>query len=300
MTRRRHNPIPRLPASLGRRAFTLVELMVVVGIIIIVLAIAIPAIGPMLDSNEEAALVNTINGMLVSAQTAAQANGTKVALRFERAYAVNEDGIMIDANGCTPDNEIIVDPDAVDPDDRYDPCDVSFQGPLYLDHQQVRLAIFMASNSPAFRELPDSKPIALPDRAWVTPSFILSNDTTRSDDLYDSLVSNNLQRTYANKRSYNRMDTFYVAFGPDGELTVSPAGQNWLRDGDQSRFSDVSVFVGSPDDDPSALALLVYDREEFTNLDPSNGQGRLDYLARASRPIFINRATGALIEERPQ
>jgi len=268
----------------SRPAFTLVELLVVIGIIILVLAIAVPAVGPMLASNEQAALVNTINGMLVKAQ--ARASNERSGLRLERAYATNDQGLMVDRDGDTPDDG------------------AAFDGPIWLDHQQVRIVTYNPhGNDFAFRQAKGTEPFPLPEGAWVAPSYVLD------PAIMPSLAEDDLTYRYdpgVSWRELNRMDTFYVMFENGGELISAPGSLNTYLDARQHEDALVRVFSGNPTDPngsvwpPSTLSLLVYDRSEFNEIDPDDSVGRRAYLAANARPIYINRATGALIEEPPQ
>ena len=65
--------------------FTLVELLVVAGIILLIVALAVPAFGPILRSNELAEAAGTIGTVLATAQSAAQFYGTWVAAEIGQA-----------------------------------------------------------------------------------------------------------------------------------------------------------------------------------------------------------------------
>ena len=64
---RQKGPVPIFSSP----AFSLVEMMVVVGIIVVLVSITMPAIGPMMSSNKEAQVLNTLSGLLINAQATA-------------------------------------------------------------------------------------------------------------------------------------------------------------------------------------------------------------------------------------
>lgn len=72
----RSNPPRRL------RAFTLVELMVAVGIIVLVLALAIPSVQAMLSGADYPATLNTLSALLATGQASAAAGDTVAGIRF--------------------------------------------------------------------------------------------------------------------------------------------------------------------------------------------------------------------------
>jgi hypothetical protein len=99
--------------------------------------------------------------------------------------------------------------------------------------------------------------------------------------------------------NYSRLDTFYIVFDQNGELTHFLPAYNYYADKTQQYLKAgeqvVTPYVDHPD--PSARALLLYDRKQWEEL-PDVHDTRWSFLARESRPVYINRATGALIEER--
>lgn len=268
----------------ARRAFTLVELMVVVGIILLLVTLTVPAIGPMMASNEESQAVSTINGLLTAAQATAQATGVPVAVRFERAYKVNDRGIMVDLAGR-------------------DTTDPAFSGPVWLDHQRARILTFAAFKDVSFRHDPQSKVYSLPRGFWVAPSYAI---VTGSDAPFASLAHSAVFWQTAGGSAvkppvaYNRLETFFVVVGSNGELTRFTAGNNVYADQTQPyidannrvlpRYIDVS-----PKDD-SARGVLLYDRKKWESLPAEDSGARLDFLRTSARVLFINRATAIVVE----
>ena len=269
-------PTNRPPArplnSRPRRGFTLIELMVVVGIIILVVAVATPAIGPMLASNESSQAVSALSGLLTLAQLRSE-QGNPVALRIERAFETDADGVMIpNANGV----------------------------PRWEDHQQIRMVIRdQSSTSGLFEDVEDANGIRspvvvnLPAGAWVAPVYSLDFDLSETSEDMDFDVTD-VDDVAVN---INPFETFYVCFSGQGELE--------RRDAGSIRYSDrTQAYGGNPTfpevDHPhdSARALLLYDRRKWKNIaDPAS---RLAFLQTQCRILYISRMTGAIVEGRGQ
>ncbi len=252
--------------------------MVVASIIILAAAIAVPALGPMMTSNQMAEAIGTLNGLLTTAQAAAKAQGTPVGLRIERAFRTTSDGFMDKSTGWP-----------------------------WLDHQQVRILEFATTKQVVFRYTPGSKVQELPAGVWLAPGYCVRPSTPEFQ--VTSLAETHLLHTPAdaNAMPYNRFDTFFVVFNRDGELTrfehVEPAtgaGKNWYEDRAQAYWAGNDVFypyVDHPDD--SARSVLAYDRKVWDGINPGDGAGRLEFLGRDARVVHINRATGAIVEGSP-
>jgi type II secretory pathway pseudopilin PulG len=77
-----HPPLAPRTAATGRAAFTLMELMVVVGIMVLIAGISIPGLVGMKKARSAAAAGYTISGLLEQARTYAMANNTYVWVGF--------------------------------------------------------------------------------------------------------------------------------------------------------------------------------------------------------------------------
>ncbi len=321
-----------------RPAFTLIELMVVVGIIVLLVAITIPAIGPLLRSNEKSQVINTLRGLAATAQVAAEANGSPVGIRISRAYTIKSfknsgqsyQGIL-DLNNAS-------------------------DKPTPLSFQQARLVRFSSQPvvknavapgdepfTPAFEDLPDSRPVSLPSSAWVAPIECIDTDANGNPemdpadptrlrwDFTDQLTKLRYQPksvpNYTNGTpgiEINRMDTFCIVFDRFGglrQLETSPASdiktRYWYRDRLQPQVDtkpDTSIpnppgpplvypLVDFPD--KSARGVLVYDRARFLDL-PTTDNGKSDMnndqtrrgFLMKSTPVYISRSIGEVVEGR--
>jgi len=262
--------------------------MVVVGIIIILVSLTAPAVGPMLASNDESQAASTVSGLLTAAQTSAQATGLPVAIRFERAYKVDDRGMMVDVQGRLTTNS-------------------AFSGPVWLDYQRARIVNFATTKQVVFRWTPQSKVYSLPRNFWVAPAAAVSPGATKAftansllagvdypaGTRYQPVDGTHVKPPYA----FDLLDTFYVVIGADGELTRFPASDNGYFDQTQPYIVGTDTrtpYVGHPDE--SARGLLVYDRKKWDSLPANDNGARLDFLRTTGRVLFINRATAAVVE----
>ena len=250
--------------------------MVVVGIIVLLVTITIPAIGPMLASNEQAQVSNTLSGLLINAQATANQTATCVGLRIERAFKTDDLGIMIDGNVAEAGNQ-----------------------PVWLDHQRARFVTLAAYRDQVFRQTANTKVYDLPKNFWLAPDYTF--DTTRTN-YFTSLTESNLRYqpvlTGVNLAAYNRLDTFYILFSAEGELVRRTAGTTIYADQTQRYLvgaNPTAPFI--PHRDESARGVFVYDRRQWNEIDPADSAGRAALLGQ-SLPIYINRVAGSAVEEK--
>lgn len=281
------------------------ELMVVIGIIILIAAIAVPAMGPMMKSNHSAQVVNTLSGLLITAQTQAAAQGNPVGLRIERAYRTVQQTIPSDPNGHLYECMATVPGDATTAQS--------------LDYQQIRL-VSRSSYQPegaqnydlfAVKPLAGFKPVALPKDTWLAPDYV----TALPVDAFNGTYQPRDAWSGVNKGTrYSRIETFFVMFNETGELVKLPApdppnsivGIQYADpmqlelDTGQNPAKVVPVVTGHPD--PSARALLMYDREPYeatTQGGSPPGTDSKSFLQSSARPLLINRVMGSVAEVVP-
>lgn len=216
-----------------KRAFTLIELMVVVAIIVIVSALAVPSINSLMSTYERQKAVASFESLLASAQATARGHFTTVALRIERAFETDEYGRMVLGAGGEP---------------------------IWLDYQQVRILVFAGwraqFGSPgeqmSFRQLTNSKPTALPGSFWLAPDY------ARSAKFNPTLQ---WQPTDPDVQPINTLDTFYLVWNRQGELIRLPAARIVYLDATQEH-----ALVDHPYS--SARSAIGYDRLAY---EQSNG-----------------------------
>lgn len=303
-------PADRLRSGAVRRAFSLVELMVVVLILAVLIAVAVPAIGPVLASNEHAQVVNSLQGLFTTAQTLAEASVTPVGIRFERATRVMERKLSyqkLDQHGNPVNEEEVFTLMQKDSNGQA----------LYLDHQQARLVQFSADRTQCFQVVPGTKVVDLPSGAWVAPSSAVELDAS-GNPLQDSkgnqlwiLTDNELRyQPVQNKSpysvnndatSFNRLETFFLIFDRSGRVVQFPADPNdpsthyWYRDPLQAYTSGNNLIIPEINHpDPSPRGIIIYDRKAYEEL-PNLDSERRNLLMK-SRMIYVNRSLGSTLE----
>jgi len=261
--------------------------MVVVGIIIVLVSITMPAIGPMLASNKEAQVMNTLGGLLINAQATSIQSATCAGLRIERAFRTNDAGFMVDANGLC----------------RIQPGYDTTNPVVPLDHQRARFVTLSAYKEQVFTHLAESKVYDLPKDYWLAPDYALYNgfpEANKPNSLDETLLGWAPQYSSIYFAPYNRIETFYIIFNAQGELVYYPAGKLVYADQTQQFMAGSDVVLPKlPHSDPSARSVYVYDRRMWDEILKTDSVARQSFL-RASRAVNINRITGTIVEEKTQ
>lgn len=224
-----------------RRAFTLIELMVVVAIIFLFVSMSTIAVAEIFRSSEQAQAVQTFKASLAKAQAIASSHGVTTALRIERSFKIDENGLMKKVNDKA----------------------------TWFDHQQIRIVTqgLRRSNLKGhlgfdqapfgfvpeqfgFRKIVDENVIRLPKSHWLAPQEALTN----FDDLNVQYQPSNV-----NAVAINPFETFYVAFSRTGELKNNT---KWLYYLDETqRYKDKVPAVEHPTD--VTQSVIIYDRLLF-------------------------------------
>ncbi len=278
----------------ARRAFTLIELMVVVGIIVLIVSIAVPSVGPMMASNESAQVANTLNGLFIKAQALAIGNGTPVAVRIERAYKTYK--WRTDPNAPEGLSYELMDTSTT-------PGDAT-----WLDYQQARILTFASTKESVFRA-EDPAVTPLPKGVWLAPDYVLDKDVSIADS-DQHIRQNQPQTSPIHAVRINAIETFLVVFNQRGELVRFPYDYAYYRDRSQC-YPAGTTLVAPPDiqhgvkvssSGPtfgSALGLLSYNREAYNQIGNNDSVGRKAFFQTNSRSLFINRFMGSVVEEKP-
>jgi hypothetical protein len=277
-------------------------------ILAVLIAVAVPAIGPMLASNEHAQVVNTLQGLFTSAQALAEASVTPVGIRFERAARTREQKLQYTIQTASGEE---------DQEEVFDLMDKVSGQARYLDHQQARLVEFSPDSSQSFRVVPGSKVVDLPRGAWVAPSSAVELDAS-GNPLQDSkgnplwvLTDNELRYQPRQRKSpygpnndltpFSRLETFFLIFDRSGRVQQFPADPSdvsthyWYRDLSQAYTSGGTLVVPEVNHpDPSPRGIIIYDRKAYEEL-PNQDQARRELLMK-SRMIYVNRSLGSTLE----
>jgi type II secretory pathway pseudopilin PulG len=266
-------------------------LVVVIGIIILLIAIAVPAVGPALSSNHQTQAIQLLTNAITIAQTRAENRGG-YAIRIERAFKTDPRGYMVDADGESAVAANLA------PNSRFTPS----RAPVWLNYQQIRY-LNPPKDTPAYMPAVDEV-IPLPKNAWLAPDYALHTAAPVNFDpkFYDPqytqavpVVTLPFPSTASSR--FNSFDTFCIVFDQRGNVTEL----RWDVAGDNYRYLDQTQLTASGPPASgflydSARGVILYDRPRFE----SAGTGKAAYLAREGRPLYINRFLGTLVEGRTQ
>jgi prepilin-type N-terminal cleavage/methylation domain-containing protein len=311
----------------SRKGFTLIELVVVIGVISLLVAISLPSVSGLITDSNRAGAVNTIKGLIKSARARAT-NNVESGLFFFLENGVQKI-VFIEAYPAdfTDSNN--------DPSD--DP-DLNFDGsnaPIveWDAADRFRIAADQVYRIPRPYRF---APLAVLDDPEATGDW---TDRELSNDVYDdwAFLNDNDPSTEADG-SENHRNFFTILFGSDGRLIVGrtvfisdmPDAEDIIElaqdgasgkvtrlfvnncrnfqdvEGDQGNFSNgvgLPHVVFSSDGSnnnrvalnfPSVDGALLYDDEIFQNTSEDAG-ARRTFLTDAGRPFFISPLSGAVI-----
>lgn len=311
-------------------AFTLIELVVVMAIVLVLLGLVLPSASKMWENRKVADAENIIQGMLVTTRARAQRpNATETGLFFylDRSGAqqiVTIEQVTPEAANCTK------------PPNQPDPA----------HNREAWLDVF---------RIADESPLALPPPMRVVPRYVVDPLAQGGDSYYfddDELQNSNFENPYstAHNAAQRHRNFFTIIFDHEGRLLVwrpvfildynlveddPPAinrgdvsglpvgtgfdaygngggpnvsqfddlqtGQPKRYPGTGGQYEEVCYLVIDPDNaaDPLAInfpsvdGLLVYDDSGFVEAgDPA---AKREYLLRFAQPFYVNRLTGAVI-----
>jgi type II secretory pathway pseudopilin PulG len=259
--------------------------VVVIGIIILLVAIAVPAVGPAIFTSQQTQVIQQLTGAINMAQIRAESQGG-FAIRIERAFKTDQRGYMVDASN-TPTTS-----------------NASLSGfePVYLGYQQIRFLRPPREGQYYAPSVDDV--IKLPTGVWVGPDY-----ATNTTYFGVSHFTSSPTCTPTAGLAYNPFENFCVAFDQRGGVTelrpytnsISPAPSVYTQS-DNYRYQDQSQTVSSgvsPITDfayNSARGFIMYDRKKFEAYGPTNTNAKGEFLGREGRTLYINRYLGTLVE----
>ncbi|MCH7701114.1 MAG: prepilin-type N-terminal cleavage/methylation domain-containing protein [Planctomycetes bacterium] len=285
-----------------RPAFTLIELMVVAGIITLLLAMTLPALSAMWAQRKQAHVQNTLRGVLSSARVQAKSRG--------------ERGLFF----CLIDGVQKVFPIVREPLRPFDPLDPTTDPFEMTDNDTLDRFLVVEGDVHTF-----------PDPLRVVPRYVVDN-TGSSWDRWDAdELTNEFYRSAPGNATQVHRNFFTMIFSADGRLM--PSRNVLIHDpdllptaatdgfGDRTGFpvSAITQYADSggtvivlpgpalPDivDDTGNDGLnfigvdgiLVYDDSLFRDLAPVDGDGllRQELIIRTGRPMYVSRVTGEII-----
>jgi len=278
---------PRSP----RRAFTVIELAVVIGIIVLLVALAVPAFNSMSAESRHTSAVQSINGILTRAHIAAIGERSMMAVRFApAAWDLDET-----AEGAADRNRqvAVTYRYVTSVEQPNDPNQV------YYDERFVR------------RE--ESQPIRLPSDVWVAPAEgLLAGTVVGGSDSWADFVLGGDAGVFHLDPSANddflNADDFLVVFDPHtglmggGRPTTYGLRAYDPRPGYQTESAGQWQGAGAnPPWNPefkrfAFTGLVIYPREPFAALPAdADGEERQDVLRRIGRAYYVNRHSGVLV-----
>ncbi len=285
----------RLVASLP--AFTIVELIVVITVIALLLALAIPGLSKMAQDARVNSAIQTITTTLTRAHVTALADRNLTAVRFvpgEWDYQTTAD-----TDKPTGRQHLLTYEYVCATEDPSNPTQT-----VYAEH---------------FERLPKSESIQLPSDTWAAPvealsdsRVVLPDGTVKYPNLgLDGVLTGNLgqfnidaaDRSSAATQLLNA-DDFLVVFDPQTGV------QSFSSTPYRLRAYDVKNSREASEDPPGTSAnarpfqrynfsgVIIYSREPFTALgngSTGTSQSRQDALRRIGRPYFVHRTSGGLV-----
>ena len=302
--RRERRPIERLgfwSVMLRRayehpaRGFTIVELLVVISMIVLLLAMAVPGMNAIQSDSRHSAAVQTVNGVLTRAYYYALADNTLTAVRFmpgEWDQPPTEEGQQ------TQDRQVAV---------TYSYVATSSADPDRLE--QVKFSEYFERRKGTVSEV-------MPQDVWVAPVEALDDspggrkigDTTYNPfgaqfALDGELGQFDLDAARTSSRLQNA-DDFLIVFDPQQGLRrvieplrikayIPPQNGGFMNGAESDRSNDGTLFYQRY----NFTGITLYSREAFMSLGREQGLGndRQEWLIENSRPYLVHRTGGGLV-----
>ena len=300
------------PARSRRRAFTLIEMIVVVGIILLILGITLPSISALWEERKLSESENTIQGLLMTARARSlraagsqsgllffvDRNGAQRVVSIQKAEPPNSSDMIVwqDVFEPTPDRDYVL-PAPIRVVPRYVVDKETGSNKAYAFS-----AVELANNN--FMDQPDATQIAQRHRNYFT--LIYSGDG-QLITLRDVLIRDVDTEDGGDGDGLGDVTGMRVGGNPWPD---TPDVENyWLQEGGTVLALDpiaglgrtvanlVSDDAGDAINFPSVDGRLVYDDGLFNEagVGGAAAEQKRDFLIRNARPFYINRWTGSVI-----
>ena len=288
------------------QAFTAIELMVVMAIIILVLAFGIPAFNNISVQSRQSAAVQILNGVCTRAYTAAITNKSLTAVRLLPA-AWDQDASA--GNGAASDLS------------KYQKAITYRWVSSYEDPNPGNGNISRAIVDERFERMIDGPEGLLPGDTWAAPvealdgsSSILRNGVRLGDATLSGRINTTLNPSFAFDpnaagETFFDADDFLLVFDPKSGLVPNQAQQLWrLKAYDANTSSPTyrqetcGSWTGAQYSPAfqrfNYTGVVIYRREPMLALGTSESvtpAARRGVLERHGKPYFVNRSGGTLM-----
>jgi type II secretory pathway pseudopilin PulG len=292
-------------------AFTIVELIVVMSVIVLILAIAIPGLNAIAAESRFSAAVQITNGALTHAYTAALADLNMTAVRFVPGKWDNDPSTS--ESGTTGRQHIVT---------------YSFTPTSAADPVHPGQVVF----GEYFQRRPGTSSVILPEDVWVAPiealetgprtipiceqstgaltqrkyesnfgqEFVVAGDPRSGEFVVDAA------RTDAAPKLY-QADDFLIIFDPRAGMR-GVIGPNRIRGPIKDKDTDGGYYDAAQDKDNTDVhfrrynftGVTLYHRSAFLNatragMTAADARERQEWLRNNSRPFLIHRFGGGLV-----
>lgn len=304
MEPRRNHPHMRQASGFAprpRRAFTITELLVVISIIVLILAIGIPAFSSMSLESRFTQATEIANGVITRANIAALSDRSPTLVRFVPAeWDLDPNS---DRTGLQGRQRAITYRYSFEPEDPYN------LGTVKFIQTSNGVETFSAET---FRREESSQETLFPEDVWVAPAEALVDGP-----------NNTVQVPYGNSRhilngTFGSADqSFFLDWNQNNahldsdDFTIAFDGQTGVKRGPVYGQSAQTVRLWAEDPRSNAptkqaelrrrafTGLTFYRREPFVSFGNDTSaqvaKDRQDYLLRAGRPFFVSRVGGTLV-----
>lgn len=315
----------RHPPECAARAFTLVEMVVVLAIILVLLGLLLPAASTLWNERRSAEVINTLKGILMTSR--AQAMRTNAVEAGFLAF-VDREGVQ-----------------RLVPIERFDPIE-AMESDEFAALNPGDIPAIRAAHQNVFR-ITDAPDQILPAPIRVVPRYVIEDEPTTETykGFSDAELANNDfdwdTATVVFDQAQRHRNFFTMVFSTSGELLVwrdvliqdadtndplddgfgfgdrtgLPVGPGYPEEPTTATYystttntpqaidptgdgTEIPFLVhDNPDDDvainfPSVDGLLVYDDSLFGGLPSAE---KRNYLLRSAQPLYVSRWTGAVV-----
>ncbi len=288
-------PTAKLRGSMPpRRAFTVVELAVVIAIIVLLIALAVPAFNSMSAESRFAQAVQSVNGILTRTHIAAVGERSMMAVRFgPAAWDLDQT-----AEGAADKNRQTA---------------VTYRYTTSVEQPDDPNRVFYDER---FVRREESEPVRLPSDVWVAPAEGLLTQNMHGYTNFGAnfVLRGNVgqfhlealdQSGTVNPDFYNG-DDFLVVFDPHTGLMGGgrPSAYGLRAYDPLNKVESAGTWQGAganpawnPEFNRFAFTgLVIYPREQFAALPTdADGTDRQGLLRRIGRAYYVNRHSGVLV-----